>query len=384
MSKSHDALKCGQWVRNLPLERFRLPSDGRKWKQAARSRSGLLLRLASYANGDGTFVREGQNYSPSFETLRKHIAENSFFRLTNALQELGLLSWTRENHYERRVYLIHLPHSQNQIPDSPEHIPDSTEHLPHSPITPTATVVEHIPHSPKSHTIRGGVPSLPSLSPSTPSPAGGHVTGDQNIQAETTIKPNFVYSAKGMKHLLQKIHHQLYKEFGGDFVETMPSVPNPSGFEELFAELHKRGLDRSDKVKLLRRAYQLWFEEKYLLSFKEHSRAEEKREREEQDDQNTGTVSRLVFVPEPIRCPFKIFLTELRIYLEDAQEWFDEQQPEPEVPPAPTPKVAEVPKREPVDESKPAPILSEGEKFAIAAAIIAGIHIEHANTGEKS
>jgi hypothetical protein len=106
-----ESLKCSQLVRNIPLERFCLPADGRKWKQAARSRSDLLLRLASYANGDGTFTRDGKNYSPSFQTMEKHVAKKSFYRITNALRDLSLLSWTRAEHYERRIYTIHLPES---------------------------------------------------------------------------------------------------------------------------------------------------------------------------------------------------------------------------------------------------------------------------------
>jgi len=116
-----ESLKCSQAVRTIQLERFRLSRDGRKWKQAARSRSGLLLRLASYANGDGTFERDGRNYSPSEKTITKHIATNTYYCLSNDLRELGWLSWTREQkHYGRRLFTIHL---ENHLPDSPEHLP---------------------------------------------------------------------------------------------------------------------------------------------------------------------------------------------------------------------------------------------------------------------
>ena len=176
MSKSSS--KCSIWVRNLPLDRYRLPSDGRKWKQAARSRSALLLRLSSYANGDGTFIGEtGINYSPSFETLEKHIARPSFYRVTDALRALGLLSWTRERHYERRVYTIHLSetgitfdseqvshskitgttfdrNSQEQVPHSEKQVPHSQEQVPHSQITGSTM---------------GNYPSLPSLPSEEPS-----------------------------------------------------------------------------------------------------------------------------------------------------------------------------------------------------------------------
>src|ERR1700730_6526719 len=119
----NQALKCSQQVRNTPLERYRLPDDGRKWRQRARTRSALLLRLSSYGNGDGTFVKNGRNYSPSLKTLLNHIGHGSFYELTNELRDAGLLSWTREKHYERRIYTIHLPESgpafdQNQVRDS--------------------------------------------------------------------------------------------------------------------------------------------------------------------------------------------------------------------------------------------------------------------------
>ena len=45
---------------------------GVKWKQSARSRSGLLLRLSVKANPDGTFIGpHGENFSPSFERLSR-------------------------------------------------------------------------------------------------------------------------------------------------------------------------------------------------------------------------------------------------------------------------------------------------------------------------
>lgn len=125
----HQSLKCSQEVRKIPLERFCLPDDGRKWRQAARSRKAFLLHLSSYANGDGTFVNDEQNYSPSLRTLLKDFSRGSYTRNTEALQKVGLLAWTRAKHYERRVYVIHLPSAapeptqesqENQVRDSTE------------------------------------------------------------------------------------------------------------------------------------------------------------------------------------------------------------------------------------------------------------------------
>jgi hypothetical protein len=121
----HIITKCSQEIERIPLEAFRLPKDGRKWKQSARSRCNLLLRISVKANPDGTFIgSRGQNFSPSFERLSKHVSRGSYTYLTNDLRDLGLLSWTRENHYARRVYTIHLPDTTpNQYQDSPESLP---------------------------------------------------------------------------------------------------------------------------------------------------------------------------------------------------------------------------------------------------------------------
>jgi hypothetical protein len=140
-----ESQKCSQVVRQIPLERFRLPSDGRKWKQVARSRIGLLLRLSGYANGDGTFERDGRNYSPSEKTLAKHVEPRTYYRLTKDLRRLGLLSWTREQrHYGRRTFTIHLPNS----PETParfdeKHLPDSETPVTFEIETP-ATFAEHL------------------------------------------------------------------------------------------------------------------------------------------------------------------------------------------------------------------------------------------------
>jgi hypothetical protein len=111
---------CSLQIRDLPLEAFRLPDDGRKWKQLARSRSSLLLKISTFANGDGTFQSQNgeTNYSPSAKRLLRHYARDTLYRLSNDLRTLGLLSWHRENHYGRRFYEIHL--SKKQVRYSPE------------------------------------------------------------------------------------------------------------------------------------------------------------------------------------------------------------------------------------------------------------------------
>ncbi len=110
---------CLVRVRRLPLERFKLQSDGRNWRASARTRRALLLELATYANPDGTFTRDQRNYSPRAKTLEKTWCRSTAYSREDDLRELGLLSWTRPDHYHPRVYQIHI--------DPPEHLPDSQE-----------------------------------------------------------------------------------------------------------------------------------------------------------------------------------------------------------------------------------------------------------------
>jgi hypothetical protein len=211
----NQSLKCSQIVRDIPLERYRLPEDGRKWKQAARHRSDVLFRLSSYANPDGTFMRNGVNYSPRFKKLEKHIASNSFFRITDALRATGLLSWTRDNHYDCRVYVIHLVETpttfnSKQVSDSettpttfkPEQIPhsqkthttldDNTQnHIPHSP--------NHIPHSQKTPTTIGYDPSSV---PSFKKPREREPSTDQNQKSNPSPS---LSPAAGFKTHVEKI-----------------------------------------------------------------------------------------------------------------------------------------------------------------------------------
>jgi len=166
MSAPNQSLKCSQWVRSIPLERFRLPGDGRKWQQVARSRKAFLLHLSSYANSDGTFVRAGRNYSPSLKTLLKDFCRGSYTQYSDDLRTLGLLSWTREKHYERRIYIIHLTgtvptFTPKQCQDSPESVPRLDGEPP-----------KQYQHSQKSVSASVPNPSLPSKErePSLPSP----------------------------------------------------------------------------------------------------------------------------------------------------------------------------------------------------------------------
>lgn len=98
-------------VRDLPLERFRLPGDGRKWKCVAQARASLLQYIALWANDDGSFLKDrpGQqprNYSPSEKRLTQRFSSATLYRHTRDLYLLDLLEWDRKNRHERRVYRI--------------------------------------------------------------------------------------------------------------------------------------------------------------------------------------------------------------------------------------------------------------------------------------
>jgi hypothetical protein len=112
---------CFVAIRKLPLstsvdyERFRLPDDGRKWLYVAQLRYQILLHLASTSKADGSFIGtdpktgKPKDYSPGEKLLyRRFPSRASFYRRTNELRDLGLLSWTRLNHQSQRSYRIHL------------------------------------------------------------------------------------------------------------------------------------------------------------------------------------------------------------------------------------------------------------------------------------
>jgi hypothetical protein len=140
-------IKCRYWAKNVPLEDFRLPKDGRKWRQVCRSRRAVFIEFADRANDDGTFLRKVENmgtvnFSPGFKKLRKHYANGTLSRLLDDLRELGFLTWTREqNCYGRRIYWIHDPKSpEPPVPTNGKHTQNSTnntfhiqeEQFPHS------------------------------------------------------------------------------------------------------------------------------------------------------------------------------------------------------------------------------------------------------------
>jgi Helix-turn-helix domain len=77
-------------VCKLPIENFRLPTDGRKWKAAASARKTLLVQLAGFADADGTSIR------PSTQTLADQtgFSRSKVCRLLDDLKELGFMERT--------------------------------------------------------------------------------------------------------------------------------------------------------------------------------------------------------------------------------------------------------------------------------------------------
>jgi hypothetical protein len=133
--------QCLIRVSALPLERYRLPDDGRKWTRA-RNRQSVLNFLARFANDDGTFLRRATNYSPGELRLMKHF---HFSRqwveiLLDDLHQLGFLNWTRANRQAQREYTVIVSDSDGK--DSPNcdanySNPDDNDSSPNPVLTTT-------------------------------------------------------------------------------------------------------------------------------------------------------------------------------------------------------------------------------------------------------
>jgi hypothetical protein len=126
---------CLIQVRKLPLECSHVPGIGRKWKNIARHLQSLLLYLATFANGDGTFNRDDQDYSPSVKTqaTRLGFSRRWIYRLQDYLRSLGFLSWTRRNRQEGRKYTITIPDVNDspisEVKDSDSEVNDTTSEV---------------------------------------------------------------------------------------------------------------------------------------------------------------------------------------------------------------------------------------------------------------
>jgi hypothetical protein len=158
----------------------------------------------------------------------------------------------------------------------------------------------------------------------------GQVGGKNLSDAEATAagKEELTLTEDVMREHLQKVHRKTQdywnSQFGDARYQSVPVTPNLTGCEELFDDLRKRGITRVDQMGLVCDAYKLWFNCKYIPSFDEHYEAEERRNDAGDEEIRTGTLSKSVYVPEPIRCPFVMFRMELAVYLDAAREECDE------------------------------------------------------------
>lgn len=84
------SLKLSRDLAKIPVERYRLPKDGRKWKSIARQRMALAEWLAGHGDGDGSRI------FPSAETMTRHFgwSRRKTFYLLADLLELRLLEST--------------------------------------------------------------------------------------------------------------------------------------------------------------------------------------------------------------------------------------------------------------------------------------------------
>ena len=92
MSADHSSvkkkpLKLSRDLGKVPVDRYRLPKDGRKWKAVARERMALAEWLAIHGNGDGSRI------SPAEKSMTRHFgwSRRKTFYLLDDLKELHLL-----------------------------------------------------------------------------------------------------------------------------------------------------------------------------------------------------------------------------------------------------------------------------------------------------
>lgn len=81
-------LRLSRDLRDIPLDRYRLPKDGRKWKAIARERMALAEWLGTHGDGDGSRIY------PGVDSMIRHFgwSRRKTFYLLADLKELGLLS----------------------------------------------------------------------------------------------------------------------------------------------------------------------------------------------------------------------------------------------------------------------------------------------------
>jgi hypothetical protein len=100
-------LKLSRDLSKMPVERYRLPKDGRKWKRVACERMALAGWLAVHGDGDGSRI------FPSVKSMIRHFgwSRRKVFYLLDDLKALSLLEPSDHYHGERgaRIRCMNLP-----------------------------------------------------------------------------------------------------------------------------------------------------------------------------------------------------------------------------------------------------------------------------------
>ncbi len=80
-------MKLSRDLREFSFDKFRLPTDGRKWKPLARDRQALAAYLGTFGDGDGSRV------NPGVRRMMEYFgwSRAKTFRLLSDLKELRLL-----------------------------------------------------------------------------------------------------------------------------------------------------------------------------------------------------------------------------------------------------------------------------------------------------
>ena len=196
---------------------------GRKWKNIARHLQSLLLYLATFANGDGTFNRDDQDYSPSVKTqaTRLGFSRRWIYRLQDYLRSLGFLSWTRRNRQEGRKYTITIPDVNDspisEVKDSDSEVNDTTSEVNdrnpevkdrNPEVNYTQPLKSSTSGPSDSYVKKSSLPSLPSLDTVQPTVQPTVTVGGDLIDAVKWVRD--VFESKTGKVLSTKDAQSLF------------------------------------------------------------------------------------------------------------------------------------------------------------------------------
>lgn len=145
-------MKCSLVVRDVPIESYRLPADGRKWKHECTLRRSLAMQLATYADGDGTRI------TPSVQTLLDGMGLHraTIHRLLKDLKALGFLKDGAIGKLRTRERVLDLDAMSSKIPKScsawppvadSQPLPDSRQILHPAEVTPVADTIPPVADS---------------------------------------------------------------------------------------------------------------------------------------------------------------------------------------------------------------------------------------------